>query len=189
MRTESLSIDVDGQQVGFVPAPLLQQAQLFGAAFNRLAADAAARDPSGLGHCRQHVLILASRHAAQQSAHHALGGSPILLQSFVGRHRDLALRLMVQTGPPYFDLAVGERDPVTLRFMPADVAARFAGTAAPRLLPARSEAERSRWFAARWCGSLHSRRPGLGCVNEGQPVRDSNFVVASNRTVSQQMHP
>ena len=48
MIAEALAVDVDHQQISLVPPAFPQLPQLFRAAFDRLAADAAARDPDGL---------------------------------------------------------------------------------------------------------------------------------------------
>src|SRR5580698_3783059 len=93
---ETLSVDVDHQQIRLVPAALPKLAQLLSAAFNRLAADAAARYAGRLGHFRQNFLVLTGGNAAQQRPHHALRGGAVLLQSLIRGYFHFAFLLVAK---------------------------------------------------------------------------------------------
>src|SRR3954447_5999955 len=74
---ETLPIDVDHQQISLIPAAFPQLAQLFSAAFDRLAADAATRDAGRLSHLGQNFFVLTRRNSTQQRSHHALRGARV----------------------------------------------------------------------------------------------------------------
>src|SRR3954454_13483931 len=118
---ETLPIDVDHQQISLVPAAFPQLAQLFSAAFDRLAADATTRDTGRLSHLGQNFLVLTGRNSTQQRSHHALRSGSVRLQRFIRRYFHFAFLLMTKPRPLHFQLAVGERHPTILRTVPADI--------------------------------------------------------------------
>src|SRR5206468_1294662 len=118
---ETLPIDVNHQQISLIPAAFPQLEQLFSAAFDRLAADAATRDAGRLSHLGQNFLVLTGRNSTQQRSHHALRGGSVRLQCFIRRYFHFAFLLMTKPRPFHFQLAVGERHPTILRTVPADI--------------------------------------------------------------------
>src|SRR4051812_15848090 len=128
---ETLPIDVDHQQIRLIPAAFPQLAQLFSAAFDCLATDAATRDAGRLSHLGQNFLVLTRRNSTQQRSHHALRGGSVLLQRFIRRYFHFAFLPMTKPRPLHFQLAVGERHLTILRTVPADIPLIFPGVCSP----------------------------------------------------------
>src|SRR5437763_233892 len=103
---ETLPIDVDHQQIRLIPAAFPQLAQLFSAAFDCLATDAAARDAGRLSHLGQDFLVLTRRNSTQQRSHHALRW----LRSPAALHTPaLSLRLPAYDEAAAASLSIGGR--------------------------------------------------------------------------------
>src|SRR5205809_4003930 len=103
MLPEDHSIEVKDQQYQVVQAPFAQTLELRLAGLDRFPAHAGPRHPHRLGHLRQHLLVLPSRHAAQQDLQHPAPQLPVGAQRFISRNRNLTPFLL----PPSCASAAG----------------------------------------------------------------------------------
>src|SRR3954470_4166520 len=146
---ETLPIDVDHQQIRLIPAAFPQLAQLFSAAFDCLATDAATRDAGRLSHLGQNFLVLTRRNSTQQRSPSCVARwlrSPAALHTPV-----LSLRLPAYDEAAAASLSIGGR-----RAPPDHSANRASGyphcsfpASAPRPRARRSASELFRWSCAR----------------------------------------
>src|SRR5262249_49356058 len=129
MFGETLTINVNHQDLDSIPAPFLQLPELLDAGLDGLPTDGAARNANGLRHLGQHFVVFARRNATHQGAQHVLAYSLVLAQGFVGRDGNLACGLVPQPRPLHPHFPVGHLNARLLRTVMPDFAAGLAGSA------------------------------------------------------------
>ncbi len=111
MIAEHHPIRIDDEQLQVVEAAVEQCFQLRLRGLDRRSAHAGLRHPDGLGHLRNHVLIVARGNAPQQGIQHVLAQRRLVLHRRVGRNLDFfgsAAALGAQSWPLHLKLAVAE---------------------------------------------------------------------------------
>jgi hypothetical protein len=133
MLAEHHAVDVDHQQVDVIEAPRQQLLQRRFAGGDGLAAYVGLRHAAGLGHLRQHLLVMASGDAAHQHVQHPSAQAAIL-HGFVGRNRHFLLVLAAQPRPFHSQFALLQTNPSALAPVPDHVRAPLPRRACSRHL-------------------------------------------------------